>query len=119
MRAFVGAWIGSWLEKGSGSRPASERCSPWLLPAGRRLAEIGISTPLSAQHGKVEIGTEILLRIGIKRFHGRNLHSKRLMPRHSVKPGERSSLRPLVRKARSAYAATATLWKVEFTTSPV
>jgi hypothetical protein len=28
---FLGAWIGSCLEKGSG--PASGRCSPWLVTA--------------------------------------------------------------------------------------
>ena len=62
-----------WILPGEGKwlRPASGRCSPWLLPAGKRgLTEIGISrTTLSTmERGKLEQGgdpaSDLLHRVG-------------------------------------------------------
>src|SRR5947208_312891 len=70
--------FGWWILPGEGkcSRPASGRCAPWLLPAGRKgLTEIGISGTLSTmEHGKVEIGAAILPRIS--REFGRALNGR-------------------------------------------
>jgi hypothetical protein len=62
---FIGAWDWVSRREGNESDPASGCCSPCLLPAGKGLTEIGISRTLlsTMEHGKVEIGAEILLRI--------------------------------------------------------